>query len=347
MDQPRTERFDFQRPPDPTQPKTSRPPAVRVLIAFFVLGMVCLPLAAGAGLYVAFAGFSDLFRGFQAPALAPPSVALPEWSGRERVNFLLMGSDHRAGETDVPRSDTIIVLTLDPVSKTAGILSLPRDLWVTIPGYGNDRINAAFELGEQAKPGGGPALARKTVEQFIGVPIHHYALIDFTGFEKLVDQVGGVTIDVERPIKDNEYPDQNYSMRRIYFQPGLQRMDGFTALTYVRTRHADSDYGRARRQQQFLLAMRAQALQLNLIPKIPAVLTVLSGALKTDLRPQDIVGLARMGKRIDTSKITNRVIDETMTTHWVTPSGAQVEVPDKAAVKRTVQEVFGGVKSAE
>jgi LCP family protein required for cell wall assembly len=341
MDQQRTERFDFQRPPDPAQPKKSRPPAVRVLIAFFALGMVCIPLAVGAGLYVAFAGVSDVFRGFQAPALAAPSVALPEWSGRERVNFLLLGTDHRDGETDVPRSDTIIVLTLDPESKTAGILSLPRDLWVTIPGYGNERINAAFELGEQEKPGGGPDLARKTVEQLIGVPIHHYALIGFTGFEKLVDQMGGVMIDVERPIKDNEYPDQNYSMRRLYFQPGLQRMDGFTALTYVRTRHADSDYGRARRQQQFLLALRKQTLQLNLIPKIPTLLNSLSDAVKTDLRPQDVVGLARTAKDIDPSKITNRVVDESMTTHWVTPAGAQVEVPDKAAVKAVVQEVFG------
>jgi anionic cell wall polymer biosynthesis LytR-Cps2A-Psr (LCP) family protein len=153
--------------------------------------------------------------------------------------------------------------------------------------------------------------------------------------------VGGVIIDVERPIKDNEYPDQNYSMRRIFFQPGLQRMDGFTALTYVRTRHADSDFGRARRQQQFLLALRKQALQLNLLPKLPALLNSVSDAIKTDLRPQEIIALARIAKDVDTSKVVNRVIDEELTTHWVTPAGAQVELPDKEAVKRLVQEVFG------
>jgi len=274
------------------------------------------------------------------PALPPSEVAVPEWSGKGRINVLLLGSDHRKGESDLPRADTIIVVTLDPDSHTAGMLSLPRDLWVAIPGYGNDRINAAFELGEQAKRGSGPDLARKTIEQLLGVPIHHYAVIGFEGFEKLVDQVGGVVVDVDRPIKDDEYPDADYSMRRIFFQPGLQRLDGETALWYVRSRHADSDFGRARRQQQFLLALRRQALQLNLLAKAPAILGSLAGALQTDLRPQDVLALAKVAKDVDASRLVSRVVDESVTTHWVTPAGAQVELPDKSALKRLTQEVF-------
>jgi anionic cell wall polymer biosynthesis LytR-Cps2A-Psr (LCP) family protein len=184
-------------------------------------------------------------------------------------------------------------------------------------------------------------LARKTVEQLLGVPIQHYALVGFSGFEKLVDQMGGVVVDVERPIKDNEYPDGDYGLRRIFFQPGLQRLDGETALWYVRSRHADSDFGRARRQQQFLLALRRQALQLNLLPKAPAILGNLAGSIQTDLRPNDVIALARAAKDVDSSRLVNRVIDESMTTHWVTPAGAQVELPDKAAIKRVAQEVFG------
>ncbi len=321
-----------------------KPVALRALLAIFVAGMLCVPVGVGAGLYLMLSGaFSslDVSGVASAPRLEESQVETPEWSSKSRVTLLLMGTDQRERETAPPRTDTIIVVTLDPASKSAGVISLPRDLWVTVPGYGSERINSAYELGEGAKKGGGPELARKTVEQLLGVPVHHYALVGFAGFEKLVDQVGGVVVDVERPIKDNEYPDQDYGVRRIFFQPGLQRLDGESSLWYVRTRHADSDFGRARRQQQFLLGLRRQALQLNLLPKAPSILAALSDTIKTDLRPTEILGLARVAKDLDSSRVVNRVIDETMTSHWVTPAGAQVERADPAAVKRVVQEVFG------
>jgi polyisoprenyl-teichoic acid--peptidoglycan teichoic acid transferase len=316
----------------------------RAFILFFVIGLVVLPLTAGAALYLVLDGaFARLgVDGVtSAPRFEPSNQPIPEWSGTSRVTLLLLGTDQRDGENAPPRTDTIIVATLDPVAKTAGMISLPRDLWVNVPGYGNERINASFELGEAAKRGGGAELTRKTVEELLGVPIHHYALIGFAGFQKLVDEVGGVIVDVERPIKDNEYPDANYSLRRIFFQPGLQRLDGESALWYVRTRHADSDFGRARRQQQFLMGLRRQALQLNLLPKAPAILTALSDTIKTDLKPAEILGLARVAKDLDSGAVVSRVIDETMTTHWVTPAGAQVELPNKDAVKRVAQDVFG------
>ena len=316
----------------------------RAFFLTFIFGLVALPLAAGAGLYLLLDGaFTSLgVEGVtSAPRFEQSSQPAPEWSGTTRVTLLLLGTDQRDGEHAPPRTDTIIVATLDPVAKTAGMISLPRDLWVSIPGYGNERINASFELGEQEKRGGGAELTRKTVEELLGVPVHHYALIGFAGFQKLVDEVGGVIVDVERPIKDNEYPDANYSLRRIFFQPGLQRLDGESALWYVRTRHADSDFGRARRQQQFLMGLRRQALQLNLLPKAPSILAALSDTIKTDLRPTEILGLARVARDLDTGAVVSRVIDETMTTHWVTPAGAQVELPNKDAVKRVAQEVFG------
>ncbi len=109
----------------------------------------------------------------------------------------------------------------------------------------------------------------------------------------------------------------------------------------MRTRHADSDFGRARRQQQFLLALRKQVLQLELLPRTPAILASLSDTLRTDFRPQEILALAGVAAEIDTSKLVNRVVDETMTTHWVTPAGAQVEIPDRKAIRRVVLDVFG------
>jgi len=333
-------------PPEASGTKKRRSPAARLLLFCFALGLVGLPVTAGFLLYLAFGGMvASVANVFSSPRLAPSEVQAPEWSSTERINFLLMGTDHRPGETDLPRTDTMIVVTLDPATHAAGILSLPRDLWVPIPGHGSERINAAYAFGEADKPGAGPELARKTVEQLLGVPIHHYALIGFDGFQKLVDQVGGVIVDVDRPIKDNEYPDQNYSVRRIFFQPGLQRLDGETALWYVRTRHADSDFGRARRQQQFLLALRRQVLQLNLLPKAPRIVSALADSVKTDLRPSEVIALARLAKDIDTAHITNRVIDESMTTHWVTPAGAQVELPHMPAVRKVAQEVFGSLSS--
>jgi len=327
------------------QPKHRKNPvALRALLSFFLMGMVCLPVAIGAGLYLALNGtFSGLgLSGVtSAPRLEESTVSILPGSSKGRVTILLLGTDQRDGETAPPRTDTIIVATIDPHTKSAGILSLPRDLWVTVPGYGSERINSAFELGENAKKGGGPEMARKTVEHLLGVPVNHYALIGFAGFQKLVDEVGGVMVDVERPIKDNEYPDQKYSLRRIFFQPGLQRLDGESALWYVRTRHADSDFGRARRQQQFLLGLRTQALQLNLVSKAPAIMSALSDTIKTDLRPTEILSLARIAKDLDSSKVINRVVDEAVTSHWVTPAGAQVEVPNKDAVKRLVIEIFG------
>jgi LCP family protein required for cell wall assembly len=292
---------------------------------------------AGAALYLTLDGAF----GFLGQPLQASTVGAPEWPEGERINVLLLGTDQREGEAGPPRTDTIVVATLDPQTRSAGMLSLPRDLWVPIPGHGHERINAAFELGEAARAGGGPDLARKTVEQLLGVPIHHYVLVGFGGFEKLVDLVGGVLVDVERPIKDNGYPDHGYGLRRIYFQPGLQRLDGEAALWYVRTRHADSDFGRARRQQQLLLALRNQVIQPELLPKAPSIAAALADTVKTDARPSDLLPLVRVAGTIDPSTMVNRVVDESMTTHWVTPAGAQVEVPDQAALRRAVQDVFG------
>jgi len=179
--------------------RRKKPAALRTLLGFFLLGMICVPVAVGAGLYLVLNGtFSGLgVSGVtSAPRLEESTVSIPQGSSKGRVTILLLGTDQRDGETAPPRTDTIMVATIDPQTKSAGILSLPRDLWVTVPGYGNERINSAFELGENAKKGGGPEMARKTVEQLLGVPVNHYALIGFAGFQKLVDEVGCVVVDV-------------------------------------------------------------------------------------------------------------------------------------------------------
>jgi hypothetical protein len=165
--------------------------------------------------------------------------------------------------------------------------------------------------------------------------------IDFKGFEKIVDALGGVTINVDKAIRDNEYPDGNYGVMSIYIPAGLQHMDGETALRYVRTRHADSDFGRTRRQLQFLMAMRDQALKLNIVTKLPSLISQFRDSVKTDLSANEIINLARIASQIETTNVLARSIDETMISPWVTPQGGEVLIPKRDAIKKVIDELFG------
>ncbi|HZT06083.1 MAG TPA: LCP family protein, partial [Chloroflexota bacterium] len=150
-----------------------------------------------------------------------PLFWIPDWTGTDRINILLMGVDQREDEraAGIPtRTDTMSVLSIDPVRKNATLISFPRDLWVPIPGLGEQRINEAYPFGElRHLEGGGAGLAERTMEQNFGLHISHYALVNFTGFQELINMVGGVVIDVPRPIVDDAYPTEDYSIQRLYF----------------------------------------------------------------------------------------------------------------------------------
>jgi LCP family protein required for cell wall assembly len=274
-----------------------------------------------------------------------PRIDLPDWEKKERVTILVLGIDRREGEHGPWRTDTMILGTIDPESKTAGILSIPRDLWVPIPGYGESRINSANFVGDRDKyPGGGPALAKKTVEYNLGVPIHYYVLLDFDGFEKIIDTVGGVDVTVERVLHDETYPDPSPDdpnrVRTIHFEAGFQHMDGKAALEYARSRLSTSDFDRSHRQMQIILAVREKALRLNLIPRVPELMVTLADIVQTDLQPGNIITLARLGGEIEQENLQSAVIDHTMTVEHVTPSGAQVLLPIREKIRPVVEELF-------
>src|SRR6266568_9193172 len=202
---------------------------------------------------------------------------LPDWQGTDRINILLLGIDKRDDEPIAgTRSDTMMLASIDPVSKSAALVSLPRDMWVNIPGCtysqgcvgGQQRINVAHAAG-------GPELARQTVTADFGVPIQFYARVDFRGFQQLIDAAGGVVVDVDWPVKDEEYPTDDYGYQRIYFGPGPQWMDGRTALMYARSRHGMSDFARAGRQQKVIVSLRNRALQLNMLSKAPELVSII------------------------------------------------------------------------
>lgn len=236
----------------------------------------------------------------------PTEQAPQSWSGDEPITILLLGVDKGQGEKKISRTDTIILVNIDPVNKTANMLSIPRDLRVVIPGYGVNKINAAFAIGEYNKDtiqGGGAGLIIRTIEENLGVPIFAFVQIDFQGFVKMVDTVGGVTLDVPYPILDDEYPAENYQYQRVYFPAGWQHLDGESALKYARTRHMDGDASRSARQQQVLLSLRDQAISANLIPQLPKLIQQFGDTVRTDLSIPDSLKLARLGSEIPRDKI--------------------------------------------
>ena len=191
-----------------------------------------------------------------------------------RVTILLMGIDARDKlQEGASRTDVLTLVTIDPISKTAAMLSIPRDLYVPLPGYNeSQRINTAYYWGEvNDLPGGGPGFAEKTITDNFGVPVQRYAVIDFEGFKQIVDAVDGVEIDVPQEIVDYAYPTPDYGTEVLQIPAGRIHMDGELALKYVRTRHGDSDFGRLQRQQQVMLAIRDKALSIGSIDKVPEV----------------------------------------------------------------------------
>jgi len=260
---------------------------------------------------------------------ATQAADLPDWDKKERINILLLGADTNAArqaQGDVPLSDTIIIASIDPTTKKVGLLSIPRDLQVQIPGVGLDKINAAYSNGSLSDITG-PGLVRATIEYNFGIKIDYYAVVDFAGFQKIVDTLGGVTLDVPAPIKDDQYPGEEFNYTRVVFHSGLQHMNGLQALRYVRTRHDDNDFARGARQQQLLMALRQQSISLGLITKAPQLISQLGDTIRTDLPPSDALKLAKLGSQINSSDITSYNLLDATTSQW-NPGEPYYLIPD-------------------
>ncbi|MEA2642638.1 MAG: polyisoprenyl-teichoic acid--peptidoglycan teichoic acid transferase [Chloroflexota bacterium] len=276
-----------------------------------------------------------------------PWSHVPEWSGTDRINILLMGIDQRPDERergDPTRSDSDIIVTIDPVHRTATLFSLPRDLWVQIPlpnSAFNAKLTTANFYGDYYKyPGGGVALMRATIERNIGVHVDYYARVNFDGFRQIVNTVDGIDVCVPRTLIDNEYPTDDYGIKRVVIPAGPQHFDGETALEYARSRHADSDFGRMHRQQQVLTAIRARGTRLDMLLHLPQLLTQLSDAVETDIPFSDVLSLARLATEIQPQDIGSRVIEGDAVSDYIAPDGEQAILPNRASLQRLVAQVF-------
>ncbi|MDA1329526.1 MAG: LCP family protein [Chloroflexi bacterium] len=338
----------------------------RILVsAFLVAGLITAALA-----FNLVRGFIATTTSIQLPGLAlqqgetngdpsgPSNVQqigpqLAPWDGKSRVTILVMGLDYRDWEAGqgAPRTDSMILLTIDPVTKTAGILSVPRDLWVEVPGFGHQKINAAYQLGEGSRlPGGGPGLAVETVEQFLGITINYYAQIDFTAFERFIDEIGGVKIEITKKIKVQVIGEEDL----IKLEPGRYTLPGNIALAYARSRHTeDGDFDRARRQQQLIIGIRNQLLR----PDVQALILgdgirvyqELSSGVNTNMSFTQILQLGLLAAEVKLDNIQTAVIaPPDQVTLGTSPDGLSILKPITQNIRLLRDQIFssGSVRSA-
>ncbi len=201
------------------------------------------------------------------------------------VNILILGTDGRASEGFMSRTDSIMLVGVKPSQLRLSLLSIPRDIFIEVPDFGSQRINTINLLAEQEQRGTGPNLVMEAISQDFGIRLNRYVRLDFNGFAQLVDSVGGITVDVEHTIIDDQYPTENCGVEYIKFDVGVQQMDGKRALIYARTRHADDDYHRTARQQQVISALFAKLV--NPL-RWPAAITVLKSSVDTNLTVFDM-----------------------------------------------------------
>jgi LCP family protein required for cell wall assembly len=275
------------------------------------------------------------------PTAEPAAVTRPLGLDHT-LNILLVGSDER--HADRPwRSDVVMVAAVDFANREVGIISFPRDLWVSIPTVGENRINTATFWGTLNKypDGGGIGLLADTIERNFGIRIDHYAKINFESFKDLVDALGGIDVTVDCPIA-GRFPTQPGSTHLVYktLQPGTYHMDGFFALRYVRERKSTSDVDRNRRQQRVLIALRNRAREVNVIPRLPALYDAMRDSIETDLGLTDILALGRLGIQIDSEDAHGFTIGFKETKSWTTPAGASVLLPRMSMINDRIQHIF-------
>lgn len=241
---------------------------------------------------------------------------------KDKIMVMIMGVDEREG--DVGRSDTLMVATLDPKKKKAALLSIPRDTRVKIKGNGFDKINAAYAYG-------GYQLTQDTVENLLGVQMEHYVIINIKSFKKIIDAIGGVDINVEKRMYYEDIWDDDGGLL-IDLQPGMQHMDGDTAITYVRYRDEEGDIGRIGRQQKFMQAVMDKITSPAIIPRIPAIVKEIIGSVETDLSVKQIIEFLTALKEAQRSGLQSEMLPGKP----VYIDGVSYWVPDLSKLRTTI-----------
>lgn len=269
----------------------------------------------------------------------------------DRVNFLLLGVGGE-GHEGPELSDTMIFASFRPSTKAIGLLSIPRDLTVPVPGYQWRKVNNINAFGENEEEGYGPVFASEVMGDLLDQKIHYYVKVDFDGFIELINELGGINVYVERAFTDSSYPTDDFLIQTIAFEEGWQKMDGTTALRFVRSRHGTngegSDFARAARQQIILLAVKDRLLSASTFlnpSRITKIMGLLSSNIVTNMSVWELARLGSYLPSINTKKITHHVLDESTDSplYATTINGAYVLLPkndDWGPVRRIAANVF-------
>lgn len=334
---------------------------MRITFRRLLLGVLLIVLAVigwfGWQAYQVYQGIEHI-TGRVVPIVAGEStpVPIPSLNGTKRYNILVLGSDNdRKLEERHPLTQSMIVVSVDPVHDQVTLFSIPRDFWVKIPGYGYDKIYTAAKRGKTLSQG--IAIARATVEKVFGIPINFYAWVGLDGFRNVINTFNGVTVDVSHPIFDDFYPDDQrpgdpYAFKRVFIPAGWRHLSGRQALEYVRSRHGDSngDFSRSARQQQVLLALRQKANAFNVITNLPSLVNDLQDSVQTDLFISQLYDLAKLSRHIQQGNIRRVVLQApTYCTYaWRTQNGvrASVLLPNWKAIRPLVRQVFAPIRTA-
>jgi LCP family protein required for cell wall assembly len=284
-----------------------------------------------------------------APTAIPSRVPAIDRQGYDLVNILLLGGDEEITGDSITRTDTMIVVSLNRTTGTVSMLSIPRDLFVYIPGWTMQRMNLAYTHGEQVGwTDGGFGLMRQTIFYNFGINVHYYALINLSGFKQIIDTLGGVDVTVDCAIQDYPLidapppPEAIKGESNMYVLPvGSYHLDGGSALWYSRSRHNSSDFDRGRRQQQILRAMWRAARSNGQITQIPQLWSQLTEVVKTNLAFEDMLGLLPFALNLDPNRIDHFTFARLYhTTPWQPPDGSFVQLPNTEPVQQLMQDFY-------
>lgn len=253
-------------------------------------------------------------------------------TAKDKATIMIMGVDERAD--DVGRSDTLMVATIDPAKKETALLSIPRDTRVAIPRNGYDKINAAYAYG-------GERLTQRTVEDFLGIRIDHYVIINTHAFQKIIDAIGGIDISVEKRMYYEDPWDDDGGLI-IDLRPGMQHMDGKTAVTYVRYRDEEGDIGRVRRQQKFMKACVDAITTPAILPRLPGIISSVLDSVKTDLSLRQLLEFAgtlreSQSNGLRTEMVPGRPMYIDEVSYWI---------PNMSELRRSMASTLGVVLSS-
>ena len=274
-------------------------------------------------------------------------IDLRPWDGQSRFTMAVGGLDRRPDEIGLGhRTDSLMIVSIDPNRSSIGILSIPRDLLVGVPGYAKrQKINTVLPNGEGQRTGFGPSLLQQTIQYNFGIRVHNYVLMDFQALIDIVDIIEGIEITIDYTLDDPKYPDMNYGFDPLYIPAGTHTLNGYDALRFARTRHGNNDMRRAERQQLVLYAIRDRILSFDMIPRLilqaPQLWSTFSDNLYTGLELGQVIQLALFVKDIDLDNINTGVMDYNYVEDYTTEDGLFALIPSQGQLGYLMRKVFG------